>query len=389
MSLLKHIVLIGALSPVFSYAQGMLDTELSFDENFQFTQPDTITTNEAFRKNDSLGFPTLEEIDEMIITNHLSFRPDTVHRIETDSSIFLDYQFTERGMFYRYAFWFHYTEDNRHAIRQRVYVEFDTTDFNADNDLLVFQAHYVAFQVVDPYKTKKRLPEGRLAQLKWIEEIIDKDYVGYMTQWKYRNYPEFPFVSSYAVEWPKEHGRPYELDVSFPHYHNRNHELYVGTKNSTGTKEFDPSLYILFYPIGDYKALFVNGDIWMSFWQFCKTKGQYTTKPKKLKPEHKRRFYIGKEGTFTLNKYGGHPHFIVNYEKGLKHGFSYNFMGISSDPNYRGVDKREYYYSELLRVIHIDKNGAADLEENYDTPETRKEGDKRYKYFVRKWKMKN
>lgn len=407
------LLLISLFSLGFCHAQ-YYHKKMSNPDSFgiPFTKPDTLTSLVAFNNNDQQKFLSFSEMDEL----YMSLSSDTMYyeeqRIEEGENIFLNFRFRQTGVWYRCTFWLHYTKTNQHAFRQRVFLDFNTNDVDDNNDLLVFQAHYVAFDILQSFPTSvtRKLPTGRMDQLYYLEDIIKETCVDRIHPFSPADDPEFGYVTGHTAGIYGDVSI-YELDWLEQKIKNRNHELYLGDSQSDSN-----SVNFLFYPIGDIQAFYPTGLPRLQYSQFYRLKKPYSTKIKgdkvygvsELDFLEARSYFIGLNGwQLSYNTDGtpsSHGFFLHGEEHGPHSTYYYNEndeVSIRILMYYYGYVSNEWYYRKSKFY-----QSAFDLQ-NYkwndvyaikldlgsyqpDTIDNLKEAKKAYRKYTkqcRKWKI--
>ncbi len=293
-------------------------------------------------------------------------------RIEEGENIHLSFRFRQTGIWFRYTFWLHYTADGRHALRQRVYLDFNSEDLEDENDLLVYQDHYLAFQVLQPFPNEVTalLPEGRLDQLYYLENILKKTCVDKMGPWSPADLPEFGIVTAhstglYGNELAKE-----IFDWQESRLYNRNHELYLGIEELTGMN----SVFFLFYPIGDVQALYPTGTPWIQYSQFFKSKKAYSTEISTIDFMKNRSYLIALHQAHREYNHNGTMALEQVYLNGFLHGPSTTYFYEENKLNSLKID--HYSFGQVVNSTGYRKGKRA-----------AKKGHRAYKKYCRKWKI--
>lgn len=390
-----------------AYSQGLRKHLISNQSyGIPFHKPDTITTLKAFERNDQSKFLTKEVLADKYAIPSDEFELDfEKQRIVDGENVYLCLRINDHGMWTRHTYWIHFDKSGtRPVFRQRVYIDADVNDMTDENDLLVFQTNYYAFQIFEAVSTDDEVTELKgLKMLEYIEELIIYSFREHADAWIDHGYPEYGIITGhqngmYYSSYPAH--APGSLNQRI---NNPNHEHYLGIQRL----EVDSSsLYILFYPIGDVLALHPSGKMWVQYHQFYRSKDDFEIKlSEKMKFMHYRRYFVGLQGTHSLHTEDGnivdeynnlngyrHGHFIANSEYGGEIT-SGNYV-IGHRTGYIYVDM--YYFGYLTERISMYKDAETGIhrstwESMHDSyMNDIKEIKKAYRAFkrhCRKWKL--
>lgn len=399
--------LFNLLNVSFSYSQG-LRKHLAPGQSYgiPFHKPDTVTTLNAFERSDKKKFFTKE-----ILENRLSIASDEFEkeyekqRIVEGENIFLCFRINDHGMWTRHTYWIHFDKDGtRPVFRQRVYIDYDSTDLSDDNDMLVFQLNYYAFQIFEAVSSDDDVSELKgLKMLEYIEKLISYSFREHADAWIDHSYPEYGIITSH------QNGIYYSSYPAFApgainqQVYNENHELYLGIRS---LETDSSSLYMLFYPIGDVLALHPSGEIWVKYNQFYRTNENFKLKiSEDVKFMGDRSYFVGLQGKYSLHSDDGnildeyynlngyrHGAYIMNSEYGGEVTSGKYTVGYIT--GYINVDM--YYYGYLAERISLIKEAEIgihtskweSMNDNYMIDAKKiKMAYKDYRKHCRKWKL--
>lgn len=353
---------------------------------------DTCTNEIAFNSNNTNRFFSNAEQDSLL-ENYNHRRSDglnyEVQRIVEGDNIFTNVRFKGDQMWFRYSFWIHFIDGNRPSFRQRVYIEPNLNDLSDANDLLVFQANYAAFGIFDYYSI---VPEGKLegiAILKYIEKLLVMNCHRNAKPWYVCPVPEFGNVSSVNYEIMGSDLEPIYSD------HDKvddNFELYLGFKLHP-IASAEGTLYIQFFPVGNFKALHVTGKPWINFNQFYRSKKSFTYQIKtSMQPLYKRDCTIGIHGVFQEYTSDGHLFDECYFLYGSRHGPRFKYA-IEKDKSQSRIIAEIYRYGLLFEFYETDLSDCSNLKSDWvfyaehelNGIKELKRSKRSYKKYLKKW----
>lgn len=320
-------------------------------------------------------------------------------RIADGENIFLCFRINDHGMWTRHTYWIHFDKSGiRPVFRQRVYIDADLSDLRDDNDALVFQTNYYAFEMFEPVSTDDDVSElTGVKMLEYIENLITYAFREHADAWIDLSYPEYGIITGHQNGIYNSSYPALAPGWMNQRIYNPNHEHYLGIRSLNTDSS---SLYVLFYPIGDVMALHSTGVTWVKYHQFYKSKESFELKlSQKVEYMRDRRYFVGLQGFHSLYSEDGNIINEYSNMNGFRHGAfvansEYADFKTSVSTGYIYVDM--YYYGYLAERISmykdveigIHRSAWESMNNSYmlDIKEIKK-AYRNYKRHCRKWQI--
>lgn len=361
------------------------EDETNPDFGIHFERPDTITTLEAFNRNDTTRFLTDRQtyLERYYYAKHSPYYQK--QRIADGENTFLNFRYKGDHYWFRHTFWIYLKNNKIPALRHRVFIEHDLKDTLDQNDLLVYQVNYLAAQVTDPYHKKQEFNPETTFILDWMEAQIPYMYYDGFLDWFYIDYSQRHQIANQEYgnsgNWPTDE---YVNTRSINPWYLNLRQLYLGR-----SPEHPLDLFMLMFVVGDVKGYYPNGQEMISYKGFLNRKKEFqlkVIKREKWLHRYTARRYVsrftthsidyaldklystGIDGKFVMYYRNGAIHYSCEYVNGLKHGtqvINYDDSDRDTiDIGYtnvtRGYEENEYRYDLITSNSSFSRNGALD-----------------------------